>query len=232
MNSGPVLFVGLLAAMACSWTGFVMAPQLQLGDLNQTNTVPVGDTLPQTYPLARPGEAHAGAEIYRANGCASCHTEMVRSGDLGSDVRRGWGARRSLAEDYLFEHPVMLGLQRIGPDLANFGRRSDTNGIYLRLYDPRLITPGSVMPPYRFLFETRKIGLFPAHDAIILPDQDAPPAGYEIVPRPEARALAAYLLSLRQDGYLYEAPPPPQLQAKTNAAPTNAVPASAKPAAK
>jgi cytochrome c oxidase cbb3-type subunit 2 len=192
----------------------------------------VGDTLPQNYPLARPGDAHAGAEIYRANGCASCHTEMVRSSTLGSDIQRGWGARRSLAEDYLFEQPVMLGLQRIGPDLANFGRTSETNRIYRRLYDPRLITPGSVMPPYRFLFETRKIGLFPAHDAIVLPDQDAPPAGYEIVPRPEARALAAYLLSLRQDGYLYEAPPPPQLQAKTNTVPTNAVPATAKPPAK
>jgi len=229
MNSGPLLFLGLLATMACSWTGFVLAPQLQLGDLTQTNTVAVGDAVAQTYPLAVPGQAHAGAEIYRANGCAACHTEMVRSLDLGSDLHRGWGLRRSLAADYLFQQPVMLGSQRIGPDLANFGRLSDTNGIFVRLYDPRLITPGSVMPPYRFLFETRKIGLFPARDALVLPDKDAPPPGYEIVPRPQARALAAYLLSLRQDGYLFEAPPPPQ--AKTNAVPTNAVPTNAAQAA-
>jgi cytochrome c oxidase cbb3-type subunit 2 len=124
----------------------------------------------------------------------------------------------------------MLGSQRIGPDLANFGRRSDTNGIFLRLYHPSLITRGSVMPPYRFLFETRKIGLFPSPDALMLSEKDAPPAGCEIVPRPQARALAAYLLSLRQDGYLFEAPPPPL--PKTNAIPTNAVPAAAKPAAK
>jgi cytochrome c oxidase cbb3-type subunit 2 len=233
MNSGPLLFVGLLATMACSWTGFVLAPQLQLGDLTQTNTVPVGDAVPQIYPLAQAGTAHQGAEIYRANGCAACHTEMVRPLDLGSDLHRGWGARRSLAEDYLFEQPVMLGTQRVGPDLANFGRLADTNGIFLgriflRLYDPRLITPGSVMPPYRFLFETRKIGLFPSRDAIVLHDQDAPPPGYEIVPRPQARALAAYLVNLRQDGYLFEAPPPPQ--PKTNAVSTNEVPTNAAPA--
>jgi hypothetical protein len=54
-----------------------------------------------------------------------------------------------------------------------------------------------------------KSGFFPRAKRIVLPDKDAPPSGYEIVPRPEARALAAYLLSLRQDGYLFEAPPPP-----------------------
>ena len=220
MNRGPLLFLGLFAAMACSWTGFVLGPQLQLGGLIQTNTVAVGDALSQTYPLAQPGQAHAGAEVYRANGCAACHTQMVRPVDLGSDIRRGWGIRRSLAEDYLFQQPVMPGSQRIGPDLANFGRRSDFRGILLRLYDPRLIMGGSLMPPYRFLFETRKIGLFPSADALVLPAKDAPPPGREVVPLPEARALAAYLLSLRQDGYLFEAPPPmPE---------TNAVPAAVK----
>jgi cytochrome c2 len=105
VNSGPLLFVGLLATMACSWTGFVLGPQLQLGGLTQTNTVPVGDAVPLIYPLAQPGEAHQGAEIYRANGCAACHTQMVRPLDLGSDLHRGWGVRRSLAEDYLFSSP-------------------------------------------------------------------------------------------------------------------------------
>jgi cytochrome c oxidase cbb3-type subunit II len=235
MNSGPLLFLGLFATMACSWTGFVLAPQLQLGGLSQTNTVVVGDALAQTYPLPQPGEAHAGSEVYRAYGCAACHTEMVRPLDLGSDIQRNWGVRRSLAQDYVFAQPVMLGSQRIGPDLANFGRRTDTNGIYLRLYDPGLITHGSVMPPYRFMFETRKIGFFPSSDALVLPDQDAPPPGFEIVPRPAARALAAYLLSLRQDGYLFEAPPPPLPKTNavpTNAVATNAVPAAAKPAPK
>jgi len=238
VNSGPILFLGLFATMACSWTGFVLAPQMQLGRMGQTNTVVQGDAPSLTYPLAQPGEAHAGAEIYRANGCAACHTQMVRPGGphgLGSDINRAWGARRSLAEDYLFEQPVMLGSQRIGPDLANFGRRSDTNGIYLRLYDPQLITHGSVMPPYRYLFETRKIGFFPSTNALVLPEQDAPPQGYEVVPLPEARALAAYLMNLRQDGYLFEAPPPPSLitnVVSTNTVSTNAAATNSAPTAK
>jgi len=234
MNSGPMLFLGLFATMACSWTSFVLGPQLQLGGLSQTNTVVLGDAVSQTYPLAQPGQAAAGAEVYRANGCAACHTEMVRSKDLGSDLARGWGLRRSLAEDYLFERPVMLGSQRVGPDLANYGRFADVNGILLHLYAPQFVTAGSVMPPYRFLFEPRKIGLFPSRDAMVLPEQIAPPAGCEVVPRPQARALAAYLLSLRQDNYLFEAPPPMSKTktVSTNAAPTNAAPAAVKPAAK
>jgi len=55
----------------------------------------------------------------------------------------------------------------------------------------------------------------------VLPDQFAPEPGYEVVPGSEARALAAYLLNLRQDGYLFEAPPPPQ--PKTNSVPSAAV---------
>jgi cytochrome c oxidase cbb3-type subunit 2 len=221
MNNGPLLFLGLFAAMAFSWLGFVMEPQVQIGNLAQTNTVVVGDASPQTYPLAPSGEAHQGAEVYNANGCAACHTQMVRPLELGPDISHGWGARRSVAEDYLFDQPVLLGSQRVGPDLANFGRRSDINGIMMRLYNPRSIVPGSIMPSYRFLFETRKIERAPSTNALVLPDNLAPPAGYEIVARPEARALAAYLLSLRQDGYLFEAPPPPL--PKTNSVPAPAV---------
>jgi cytochrome c oxidase cbb3-type subunit 2 len=222
MNSGPLLFLGLFATMAISWLGFVMGPELQIGPLAQTNTVVVGDASPQAYPLAEPGDAHQGEEVYRASGCAACHTQMVRPLALGSDTRRGWGARRSLAEDYLYERTVMLGTIRIGPDLANYGRRSDLNGILIRLYEPRLITPGSVMPACRYLFETRKIQSFPSRDALILPTQIAPPPGYEVIPRPQALALAAYLISLRQEGYLFEAPPPPAHQTNATLLRTNA----------
>jgi len=233
MNSGPLLFLGLFATMAISWLSFVMGPELQMGQLAQTNTVVVGDASPQAYPLAEPGDAHQGEEVYRANGCAACHTQMVRPLELGSDTRRGWGARRSLAEDYLYQRPVMLGTIRIGPDLANYGRfadiygtnydrYADINGILLRLYEPRLITKGSVMPTYRYLFETRKIRSFPSRDALVLPDQIAPPAGYEVIPRPQALALAAYLISLRQEGYLFEAPPPPARQTNASLLKTNA----------
>ncbi|HEY3915958.1 MAG TPA: cbb3-type cytochrome c oxidase subunit II [Verrucomicrobiae bacterium] len=222
MNSGPLLFLGLFAAMVVSWFGFIVGPQMQIGNLPQTNTVVVGDALPQTYPVAMSGEAHQGELVYRANDCAACHTQMVRPADLGPDIAQGWGARRSVGDDYLFAQPVMLGSQRIGPDLANYGSRSDLTGILLRLYDPRILVPGSIMPSYRFLFEMRKIGSAPSPEALTIPDKFAPEAGYEVIPTPRARSLAAYLLSLRQDGYLYEVPPAPlatnaPVNSKTNA---------------
>ena len=62
------------------------------------------------------------------------------------------------------------------------------------------------MPPFRYLFELRKIGDAPSPDALRFPKGFAPPAGYEVVPTPEAKQLAAYLLSLKADAPLYEAP--------------------------
>ena len=41
-------------ALASSWCGFVLTPQLQIGRLQQTNTIG-GTTM--TYPVARPGLA-------------------------------------------------------------------------------------------------------------------------------------------------------------------------------
>lgn len=216
MNSGPLLFLGLFITMACSWLSFVMGPQLQMGNMQPTTNIVVGAS-GQIYPHTEPGTAHQGEEIYRANGCASCHTQQVRPRSLGSDIDRGWGLRRSTGFDYLFDDPVMLGSQRVGPDLANAGKRMDAAAVLLRLYQPRVLTPGSIMPPYPYLFAKHKITGLPSPDALQLPAQFAPPAGYEIVPLPAARQLAAYVTSLHQDGYLYEAPPPPQPAGKTNA---------------
>ncbi len=66
MNYGPLLFLAAFFALASSWFGFVLSPQLQIGQLRQTNSVPNGET----YPVARPGLARQGLDIYRANGCA------------------------------------------------------------------------------------------------------------------------------------------------------------------
>src|SRR5437660_1007432 len=188
MNYGPLLFLAAFFALAGSWFGFVLTPQMQVGHLQQTNTVPFG----ATYPVGRPGLARQGLDVYRANGCAYCHSQQVgqtgtvcdvvltepgtnqaalvtalcqvkpglsendarqilselpkpvaqglakvaadaMAKDLsvggakcsvwvvpvGPDIARGWGLRRSVAEDFLFDNPVMLGSQRIGPDLAN-----------------------------------------------------------------------------------------------------------------
>ncbi|MCX6895585.1 MAG: cbb3-type cytochrome c oxidase subunit II [Verrucomicrobia bacterium] len=125
----------------------------------------------------------------------------------GPDIARGWGLRRSVAADYLYDSPVMLGSLRAGPDLANVGARlPDVTWHLQHLYNPRIHVPGSVMPQYRFLFVTRKAGATPSADALPLPAGFAPKPGYEVVPTDEARALVAYLQSLRVETPLFEAP--------------------------
>ncbi|HZQ46093.1 MAG TPA: cbb3-type cytochrome c oxidase subunit II, partial [Verrucomicrobiae bacterium] len=153
--------------------------------------------------------------------------EQVRPEGYGTDVERGWGARKgrvqSVDEDYLFEQTVMLGCQRVGPDLANIGCRQTNAAVLLKhIYDARLVLPNSIMPPYRFLFEERllKPGQAPAADALDLGDKA--PLGKEVVPTEQARQLAAYLLSLHETGVIFETPPPQPPPTNAPAAATNA----------
>ena len=125
----------------------------------------------------------------------------------GADISRGWGLRRSVAADFLYDCPVQLGNVRVGPDLADIGTRlADANVQLLHLYAPKAVVNNSTMPSFKFLFEVRKIGAAPSADALNLPPAFAPAAGFEVVPKPEARQLVAYLLSLHANVPLYEAP--------------------------
>lgn len=202
MNSGPLLFLGVLLTLATSFWGLIIVPQLQIG-LQQVRVTDAGGP----YPLSRGGDALRGAQHYRAHGCMECHTQQVRPEEGGSDIARGWGQRRTVAQDYLHDSPVLLGNLRLGPDLTNIGARQ-TNRMWhlLHLYQPTSTSPGSLMPPYRFLFEkrARPVNAPASPDALTI---DAGP-DFEIVPRHEARELVAYLLSLRSEASLLEAPLP------------------------
>ena len=128
---------------------------------------------------------------------------------LGVDITRGWGSRLSVAADHLYDNPVQIGHSRLGPDLANYGQRAPSAGLILNhLYEPRSTVEKSLMPAHRFLFETKPIGRKPSPDALVLTGKFAPPAGYEVVPKPEALQLTAYLQSLRANTPLFEAPAP------------------------
>ncbi len=228
MKSTPFLFLGILVALASSWWGVIVAPKLQFG---LGGTVMVAETS-QHYPPNRPGLAYQGAEVYRSEGCNTCHSQLVRPAGFGFDLANGWGRRRTVALDYLRDNPVMLGSVRVGPDLANIGMRmgaGDTNAqpamvaYHLKhLYHPRTVMPGSIMPAYPYLFTQRRVEGAASPDALKLEGAFAPPAGYDVVPTDAARALVAYLLSLRSSVSLAEAPviPPPtnQVASVTNTA--------------
>src|ERR1051325_2963593 len=74
MNYGPIIFLTAFLAVAASWFGLVLTPHVQLGQMQPTNSVP-DQTL---YPVSRPGFARDGLDVYRANGCAYCHSQQAQ----------------------------------------------------------------------------------------------------------------------------------------------------------
>lgn len=135
---------------------------------------------------------------------------------IGSDIRRGWGLRKSVAADYLYDQPVQLGNLRAGPDLSLVGARDpDLTWQMQHLYAPRFLVKDSTMPAFRTLFEVRqKVGGEASAQALVLPKEFVPAGDMEVVPTAKARELAAYLVSLKANAPLYEAPFSPLTAAK------------------
>lgn len=208
------LFTGIFATFAASWLGLTVVPYSQLANLQPKVDEETGDI----YPVNNAGIVAQGRKVYVANGCIYCHTEMVRADQSGSDLDRNWGKRRTVARDYIYDNPPVLGVTRNGPDLANTGntdlldpttdppqkRWKDAAWHYAHLYNPRAKVEESMMPSFRFLFEKRKIAGERSAEALPLTGDDAPPEGYEIVPTAQARALVGYLLSLDRSHKLNE----------------------------
>jgi cytochrome c oxidase cbb3-type subunit 2 len=204
MNRAPTLFLGIFLALALSFVGLVLTNQMSYGAFSTH----VDEGEGKAFPLQAPGLAAQGKLVYQDLGCVACHTQQVRREGFGADVgekSRGWGERQSVARDYLRESRVLLGSQRIGPDLRNFAARKNADGtehtaagLYAYLYHPQTVKKDSNMPAYAYLFNTQPIVGQGSAKALKLPAA----SGYEVVPSPRAEALVAYLLSLK-DTYAY-----------------------------
>ncbi|CAM5206302.1 hypothetical protein CDEF62S_06158 [Castellaniella defragrans] len=133
-----------------------------------------------------------GRDVYVSEGCAYCHTQQVRP--LPVDQIFG---RPSAPGDFAYQTPELLGSERTGPDLTNIGQRQSSEiWQYIHLYDPRAVVPQSVMPSFRALFKV--VDQAPAGEqAVPVPKAYAPAHGV-VVPTADAKALVAYLLSLKQ----------------------------------
>ncbi|TVR53960.1 MAG: cytochrome-c oxidase [Puniceicoccaceae bacterium] len=203
MNNGPLIFLGIFFALAFSWGGIIMTNHITYGSLEPY----FDEATEEMFPKPIDGLAERGRRVYAELGCVYCHTQQVRRPGYGADTDRGWGNRQSVARDYILQDRVFLGTMRTGPDLMTVGQRLPSpEWHYNHFYNPQITSPGSIMPPYPFLFEKRRIVGEPSERALNLPPEFAPPEGYEIVPTPRADALVAYMLSLRMDYDLPEAP--------------------------
>src|SRR5205814_9782661 len=115
------LFIGLFGTFTFSWVGLMVIPNLQIGALNPQ----MDEEGTDVYPMPQSGMVQQGRQVYAGNGCIYCHSRAVRPDYASSDIDRKWGVRRSAPRDYVFDRPVLLGKERMGPDLANIGKRGE-----------------------------------------------------------------------------------------------------------
>ncbi|QEM10732.1 cytochrome-c oxidase, cbb3-type subunit I [Mucilaginibacter rubeus] len=88
-----------------------------------------------------------GRDLYIREGCSNCHSQTVRP--FRSETER-YG-EYSKAGEFVYDHPFLWGSKRTGPDLAREGGKYGSAWHYNHLMDPRLMSPGSIMPNYDWL---------------------------------------------------------------------------------
>jgi cytochrome c oxidase cbb3-type subunit 2 len=89
----------------------------------------------------------AGRNIYIREGCYACHSQMIRT--LQDEVERYGPYSRAVESKY--DHPMMWGSKRTGPDLARVGGKYSDQWQVAHLVNPRAVVPESVMPAYGWL---------------------------------------------------------------------------------
>ena len=92
----------------------------------------------------------AGRDIYIAEGCFNCHSQMIRPFRYETE-RYG---EYSKPGESVYDHPFLWGSRRIGPDLAREGGKYPDLWHVRHFENPRAITARSIMPAYaHFLTE-------------------------------------------------------------------------------
>jgi cytochrome c oxidase cbb3-type subunit I/II len=92
-----------------------------------------------------------GRDIYIKEGCYTCHSQMVRP--FRDEVAR-YG-EYSKAGEFVYDHPFQWGSKRTGPDLARIGGKYPDSWHYNHMFDPSTMSPGSIMPRYPWLMDTK-----------------------------------------------------------------------------
>jgi cytochrome c oxidase cbb3-type subunit 2 len=180
-----------------SFTALALLPSLQLSTIE-----PTPGTNDYTYT------EQLGRDVYKREGCIYCHSQQVRPEGFGADIQRGWGRRGSFPGDYVYDETHQLGTMRTGPDLHDIASRQPSRDWHLaHLYQPRSVSPGSVMPAYPYLFEVKDRDNVRASEVTVpISPEYAPPDGKAVVATEEALALYRYLMTLKLEPLETESP--------------------------
>ena len=142
----PALFTVLVVLAVLVASLFEIIPTFLIGD----NIPKIASVKPYT-----PLELY-GRDIYIAEGCYNCHSQMVRP-FIEETVRYGNAGEPpteySKPGEFVYDHPFQWGSRRIGPDLAREGVKTGRDEYWhLRhMNEPTSMSHGSIMPAYPHL---------------------------------------------------------------------------------
>ena len=137
----PMLFTALTILAVVVASLFEILPTF----LIKSNVPTIASVKPYT-PLEL-----AGRDMYIAEGCFNCHSQMVRPFRYETE-RFG---EYSKPGESVYEHPFLWGSRRIGPDLAREGGKYPDLWHVRHFENPRAVTAKSIMPAYsHFLTKT------------------------------------------------------------------------------
>ncbi len=146
----PLVFTILTTVAILVGTVVEFAPIFLIGSAVQ----PIATLTPYS-PLES-----VGRDIYVAEGCNNCHSQMVRP---FQDEAMRYGPA-STAGEGAYDSPHLWGSKRTGPDLARVGGKYPDLWHVRHMDNPRSTSPNSIMPPYEHLLVNRlDLASLPAH---------------------------------------------------------------------
>ncbi len=135
----PVKFAVFVIAAISVGTALEAVPMFAI-----KSNVPTIESVTPYTPLEL-----AGRDIYRAEGCYNCHSQMIRP--IWAETRR-YG-EYSKPGEFVYDHPFQWGSRRIGPDLHRVGGKYSHDWHVRHFENPRQLVQGSIMPTYAHLLE-------------------------------------------------------------------------------
>ncbi len=134
----PLVFTVLVAVAVIVASLFEIIPVF----LSKSMVTKISTVTPYT-PLEL-----AGRDIYVAEGCYNCHSQMVRP--MKHEILR-YG-EYSKSGEFIYDRPFQWGSRRIGPDLHREGQLNTSIAWHIRhMNRPTDTSPDSIMPAYSWL---------------------------------------------------------------------------------
>ena len=140
--------IGLLA--------FFMVIAVSIGGLTQIVPLFFQDVTNKPVEGMKPRTALEleGRDVYIANGCVGCHSQMIRPFQAET-LRYG---HYSVAGEFVYDYPFLWGSRRTGPELARVGNRYGDEWHRVHFNNPRDVVPESNMTAYPWFTENKLDG--------------------------------------------------------------------------